>query len=155
MAQNYWSIVFDCHFITSFIASQIDCREHGMPREKNEPPCPSKIVGFFQLEILTQISFYINKSQSRSCTVAISYNVILKVLCCKLPCKWKQSVFPRHPAECVIFRQGGSGWCWNEDGTGWHSTPGLHEICFLHSDLTNEKKAPLCLKHHEITDKNN
>lgn len=80
-----------------------------MPREKNEPPCPSKIMGFFQLEILTLISFYINKSQSRSCTVAISYNVILKVLCCKPLCKWKQYVFPRHPAECVTFQ---ARWEW-------------------------------------------
>lgn len=75
-----------------------------MPREKNEPPYPSKIMGLFQLEILTLISFYINKSQSRSCTVAISYNVILKVLCCKPLCKWKQSVFPKKPAECVTFQ---------------------------------------------------
>lgn len=78
----------------------MDCRVHGMPRGKNEPPCPSKIMGLFQLEILTLISFYINKSQSRSCT----YNVILKVLCCKPLCKWKQFVFPRNPAECVTFQ---------------------------------------------------
>lgn len=98
-----------------------------MPREKNEPPCPSKIVGFFQLEILTQISFYTNKSQSRSCTVAISYNVILKVLCCRLPWKWKQSVFPRHPAECVTFQARWEWvmlkWRWNRvtqyTGTSW------------------------------------
>lgn len=122
---------------------------------RTSPPVLVKIMGLFQLEILTLISFYINKKSEQVLHCSNSLQCHLKSALLQTSLQMKTIRLPKESCRACNFsgKAGvGDAEMKMEQGDTGHRHFRRSVFCIL--TLTIEKKALLCLEHDEIADKN-